>query len=136
MAKAMMARNTYKLMVGDDEEIERSTIQLLVERRLPGVKLVDAAATTTELLVRLHVARPELLILDSRLPGSNLMTTLNLLLSQQPALKIIMLADYNEEALMERCIHFGAFAYLIRPVQPTRLLSVLNRALVVLDNNM
>jgi|SRR5579875_1363984 DNA-binding NarL/FixJ family response regulator len=134
MAKAMMRRNVYKLMVGDDEEIERRTVQLLVERQLPGVKLVDVAATTTELLVRLHLARPELLILDSHLPGSDLVTTLHLLLSQHPALRIIILADFNEESLMERCVRFGAFAYLTRPVQPTRLLSVLRRAIVVLEN--
>src|SRR5713101_4324382 len=91
-SKAMTARSTYKLMIGDDEEIERRAIQLLLERQLPGVSLVGAATTTTELLVRLHLARPQLVVLDSRLPGSNLMTTLNLLLSQQPALKIIVLA--------------------------------------------
>jgi len=135
-AKAMMARNTYKLMVGDDEEIERRAIQLLVERQLPRVRLVGAAVTTTELLVRLHLAQPQLVVLDSRLPGSNLMTTLNLLLSQQPALKIIVLADYDEEPLMGHCVRFGAFAYLTRPVQPTRLLSVLNRAIVVLENTL
>lgn len=131
-----MVRNTYKLMVGDDEEIERSAIQLLVEQQLPRLRLVGAAATTTELLVRLHLAQPELIVLDSRLPGSNLMTTLNLLLSQQPALKIIVLADYDEGPLMVNCIRFGAFAYLTRPVQPARLLSVLNRAIVVLENTL
>jgi AmiR/NasT family two-component response regulator len=68
-AKTMTTRNSYKLMVGDDEEIERR-----------------------------------------------------------------VLADYDEEPLMEHCVRFGAFAYLTRPVQPTRLLSVLNRAIVVLDN--
>ena len=130
----MMTQDTYKLMVGDDEEIERRAIQLLLERQLPRVKLVGAATTTTELLVRLHLAQPQLLILDSRLPGGNLMTTLSLLFSQQPALKIILLADYDEEPLMTHCIRFGAFAYLTRPVQPTRLLSVLKRAIVVLEN--
>lgn len=126
--------NVYDLMVGEDEEIERRAIQLLVERHLPDVRLVGTATTTTELLVRMHLARPQLVILDSHLPGSNLMTTLNLLLSQQPALKVIILSDFDEGPLMGHCMRFGAFAYLTRPVQPDRLLSALNRAVVVLGN--
>lgn len=136
MAKAMTVRSIYKLMVGDDEEIERRAVQLLVERDLPRIRLVGAATTTTELLVRLHLDQPELVLLDSRLPGSSLMTTLNLLLSQRPALKIIVLADYDEEPLMRQCVRFGAFAYLTRPVQPTRLQSALNRAIAALENTL
>jgi two-component system response regulator YesN len=130
----MTTQNVYDLIVGEDEEIERRAIQLLVERHLPNVRLVGTASTTTELLVRIHLARPQLLILDSHLPGNSLMTTLNLLLSQQPILKVIILADYDEESLMGHCVRFGAFAYLTRPVQPLRLLGVLNRAIVVLEN--
>src|SRR5487761_626165 len=100
----MKAQNSYKLMIGDDEEIERRAIQLLVEQQLPHVRLVGTAVTTTELLVRLHLSQPQLLVLDSRLPGNSLMTTLNLLLSRQPVLKIIILADYDEESLMGQCV--------------------------------
>lgn len=130
----MSTQNIYGLMVGEDEEVERRSTQLLVERRLPTVKLVGSAATTTELLVRMHLTQPQLVILDSHLPGNSLMTTLNFLLSEHPALKVIILADYDEEPLMESCMRFGAFAYLTRPVQPTQLLIALKRAVVVLDN--
>jgi len=99
------------------------------------LRLVGIAATTTELLVRLHLARPHLLIFDSHLPGEKLINTLNLLLSSNPALKVIIFADYDEEPLMRLCLRYGAFAYLARPVQPTRLLRILNRAVVVLDNS-
>jgi two-component system response regulator YesN len=134
MHSPMTTQRVYNLMIGEDEDIERRAIQLLVKRHLPNVKLVGTAAATTELLIRLHLAQPQLLILDSHLPGNSLTTMLNLLLSEHPTLKIIILADYDEEALMGYCIRFGAFAYLTRPVQPARLLTVLKRALVVLDN--
>jgi two-component system response regulator YesN len=130
----MAEQNIYNLMIGEDEEIERRAIQLLVKRRLPNVRLVGCVTTTTELLVRIHLARPHVLILDSRLPGASLTTTLNLLLGQQPLLKVIILADYGEEMLMRHCMRFGAFAHLTRPVQPERLLGVLNRAIAVLDS--
>lgn len=133
-SKDMATQNIYDLMVGEDEEVEKEAIQLLVERQLPNVRLVGTAVTTTELLVRMHLTQPQLVILDSHLPGNSLMTTLNLLLSQHPTLKVIILADYDEELLMESCVRFGAFAYLTRPVQPVRLLRVLNRAIIVLEN--
>lgn len=130
----MNPHNSYDLMVGEDEEVERSAIKLLVQRHLPDIRLVGTATTTSELLVRIHLTHPHLVILDSHLPGSSLMTTLNLLLSQHSTLKVIILADYDEDLLMGYCIRFGAFAYLTRPVQPVRLLSILNRAVVVLES--
>lgn len=132
----MGVQNMYDLMVGEDEEVERRATQLLVERQLPNVRIVGTATTTTELLVRMHLTQPQLVILDSHLPGNSLMTTLNLLLSQHPILKVIILADYDEEPLMEHCIRFGAFAYLTRPVQPAQLLITLKRAVIVLENTL
>jgi two-component system, response regulator YesN len=131
----MAEQHVYNLMIGEDEEIEWQAIRLLVERQLPRLRLVGTAATTTELLVRLNMTRPHVVILDSHLPGQSLVNTLNLLLSPNPTLKVIIFADYDEEALMRQCLRYGAFAYLARPVQPVRLLNVLKRAIVVLDNS-
>lgn len=123
----------YDLMIGEDDELERRVIQRLVAQRMPGVRLVGTVTTVTELLIRMHQTQPQLVVLDSRLPGIQLMVTLNLLLSQHPELKVIILADYDETRLMENCLRFGAFAYLIRPVQPEQLLKRLFMATRILD---
>ncbi len=120
-------------MLGEDEELDRRVIQLLVERQMPNVKLVGTATTTTELLVWMRQKQAQLVVLDSHLPGMPLMTTLNLLLSQHPQIKVIILADYDEKRLMENCLRFGAFAFLVRPFQPAQLLRSLSMAIHVLD---
>jgi DNA-binding NarL/FixJ family response regulator len=120
-------------MLGEDEELDRRVIQLLVERQMPNVKLVGMATTTTELLVWMRQKQAQLVVLDSHLPGMPLMITLNLLLSQHPQIKVIILADYDEKRLMENCLRFGAFAFLVRPFQPAQLLSSLSMATHVLD---
>ncbi len=129
----MMTDKVYDLMLAEDDELERRVIQRLVAQRLPGVRLVGMVTTVTELLIRMHQTQPQLVVLDSRLPGIQLTVTLNLLLSQHPQLKVIILADYDEARLMENCLRFGAFAYLIRPVQPEQLLKRLLMATRVLD---
>ncbi len=129
----MKTSNIYNLILGDDEELERRAIQRLVEQHLPAIRLVGIAATTSELLVWTRQRQAQLVVLDSHLPGLPLATTLNLLLSQHPRLKVIIMADYDEERLMESCLRFGAFAYLTRPVAPTRLQQVLSIAIRELD---
>lgn len=129
----MVTHKVYDLMLGEDDELERRVIRHLVAQRLPGVRLVGTVTTVTELLIRMHQTQPQLVVLDSRLPGIQLTVTLNLLLSQHPQLKVIILADYDEARLMENCLRFGAFAYLIRPVQPEHLLKRLLMATRVLD---
>ena len=130
----MPKHTTYNLMLGEDEELDRQVIRLLVERQMPNVKLVGMAATTSELLVWMHEKQAQLVVLDSRLPGMPLMTTLNLLLSGHPQLKVIILADYDEQRLMENCLRFGAFAFIVRPFQPAQLVNALNMAIRVLDS--
>ena len=129
----MPTHTTYNLMLGEDEELDRQVIRLLIERQMPNVKLVEMAATTTELLVWMRQKQAQLVVLDSHLPGMPLMTTLNLLLSQHPQLKVIILADYDEQRLMENCLRFGAFAFIVRPFQPVQLMNALNMAIRVLD---
>ncbi len=123
----------YNLMLGEDEDLERRAVQRLVEQHLPTIRLVGAAATTSELLIRAHQKQAHLVMLDSRLPGMPLVTTLHLLLSHYPGLKVIIMADYDEERLMESCLRFGAFAYLTRPAPPARIQQVLAMAAHVLD---
>lgn len=129
----MTAHTKYNLMLGEDEELERRAIQRLVERELPTIRIVGSAATTTELLIWMHQKQAQLVLLDSHLPGTPLVTTLNLLLSRHPQLKVILMADYDEERLMENCLRFGAFAYLIRPVSPARIQHALSLAAQMLD---
>ena len=129
----MVTHKVYDLMLGEDDELERRVIRRLVAQRMPGVRLVGTVTTVTELLIRMHQTQPQLVVLDSRLPGIQLTVTLNLLLSQHPQLKVIILADYDETHLMENCLRFGAFAYLIRPVQPEHLLKRILMAARVLD---
>ena len=123
----------YDLMLAEDEALDQRVIQLLVERALPNIRLVGTVTTTSELLVWVHQKQPHLVVLDSRLPGMPVTTTLNLLLSQHPPLQVILLADYDEKRLMESCLRFGAFAYLVRPYQPAHLVNVLSMATHALD---
>jgi DNA-binding NarL/FixJ family response regulator len=129
----MTTQRIYNLMLGEDDHLERQAIEHLIERQLPNIRLVGAAATTTELLIWMHQKQAQLLILDSHLPGLPLTTTLNLLLSHHPQLKVIIMADYDEDRLMESCLRFGAFAYLTRPASPLRIQQALSMATHVLD---
>ena len=129
----MPTRTTYNLMLGEDEELDRQVIQMLVKRQMRNVRLVGMAATTTELLVWMREKRVQLVVLDSHMPGMPLMTTLNLLLSQYRQLKVIILADNDEQRLMENCLRSGAFAFIVRPFQPEQLKNALTMATRVLD---
>ncbi len=130
---AVAVRSMYNLMLGEDEDLERRAVQRLVDLHLPSITLVGTAATTSELLVWTHQRQAHLVLLDSHLPGMPLATTLNLLLGHYPQLKVIIMADFDEELLMESCLRFGAFAYLTRPASPARIQQTLALAAHVLD---
>ncbi|HEY0752787.1 MAG TPA: response regulator [Ktedonobacteraceae bacterium] len=123
----------YNLMLGEDEDLERRAVQQLVDLHLPNIELVGTAVTTSELLIWTHQKQAQLVMLDSHLPGMPLAMTLNLLLSHHPHLKVVIMADYDEERCMESCLRFGAFAYLTRPASPARIRQALTMAAHVLD---
>lgn len=112
---------TTVMIVEDQPIIRQNTAHLLSSN--PGVKLVGSAGTAAEAIQLIEERAPDLLLLDIQLPDGTGFDILQRF--WPPKFKVIFLTSYREHAI--RAIKYGAFDYLLKPLDPLELEHALQR---------
>jgi len=109
-------RRAVRVFLLDDHEIVRQGIRALLEVQ-PDIEVVGEAATAAEALVRIPALRPDVAVLDVRLPDGDGVHVCREMKELLPELACLMLTSYaDDEALFEAVIA-GAAGYVIKEVR-------------------
>lgn len=124
--KSIPLNYTPILVVDDDEGILRSIKTALVSSGMPEPALVSDGRLVME-LVRKHHYR--LILLDLIMPGCNGMDLLKQLKKEFPWMECVIVTAIDEVAAAVQAMKFGAYDYLVKPLNSEKLVIVINRAL-------
>lgn len=118
-----------RILIVDDEALARSYLceQLAA---FPDVTIVGQAANGFEAVKLVDELSPDLVLLDIQMPKLSGFEVLELLGERAPA--VVFVTAYDEFAL--RAFEIHAVDYLLKPVEPPRLKSALERATARLQN--
>ena len=102
-------------MIVDDEEDMRALLRSLIEVANEGLKVADEAADGDEALRRWREHRPEVVLLDQRMPGLSGLETAELMLREDPTQMVILFSAYLDEDIklaaaglgIRRCVSKG-----------------------------
>ncbi len=114
-----------KLLIVDDEPLARSRLRAQIEE-LATDEVIGEASTGLEALELVQALRPDIVLLDIRMPGMDGLETARHLLRLAHPPALIFTTAYNEHALAAFEMH--AIDYLLKPVRLERLQSALERA--------
>ncbi len=92
----------------------------------PGLTVIGEAATAAHALARIPALRPDVALLDVRLPDGNGVELCRELRSRVPELNILMLTSYTDEEAMLNAILAGAGGYVIKDIQGLQLISAVH----------
>jgi len=115
-----------RILVVDDEPASRTGLKDLLT--IWGYEAV-AASDGQEALQRSAAWKPDLVIADLVMPGLDGMGLLTKLRRDYPTTAVILLTGQGSIDSAVRAIKEGAYDYLTKPVDPTRLQLILDRAL-------
>ncbi len=119
-----MSRKLHTVVVADDHPIVISGMRLL----LSGSRffdLVGEARNGAETILRCEQFRPDLLLLDLRLPDLPAATICTRIKERHPEIAIVILTAHPEEMAVRGCLKAGASACLFKDVSEQNLLSAL-----------
>jgi two-component system response regulator DevR len=115
----------------DDSSLIRQGIRAVLS--LPGhdvtFDVVAEAGTAAEGLAAARIHRPDLALLDIRLPDGSGIDTCRQILAELPATRVVMLTSYSNDNLVYDAIVAGAQGYLLKEIDPQALLSAMSAAL-------
>lgn len=111
-----------RIMLVDDHHIVRSALRLLLEKH--GFEIVAEAGDAQEALELAPKARPQIVLMDLELPGTNGITATRRLRKLVPNAKVIFLSAYDDEKdIAEALTAAGANGYLLKSDAPEELIN-------------
>ena len=105
--------NTIKIAVVDDHPVVRDGIRYLVSL-YEDIDLIIEAGSGKDLIEKLEKVRPNVILLDIKLPDIDGLELTKFILSKNPQIKIIILSFHDEEWRIAQSIENGAHAYLVK----------------------
>ena len=125
-----------KLLLVDDEELIRSGLKILLE--LQGDMEVVAQASSGEAAnIEAKKNRPDLVLMDIRMPGSTGIDGIRLIRDWNEKLPILILTTFKDTEYILEAMNLGASGYLLKDSSPETIADGIRLALsgkVVMDS--
>lgn len=106
-------------LVDDHEVVRRGLVDLLGAD--PELDVVGEAGSVAEAMARVPAARPDVAVLDVRLPDGNGIELCRDLLSRMPDLRCLILTSYTSDEAMLDAILAGASGYVVKDIKGMEL---------------
>lgn len=109
-----------RVLVVDDEELVRSGLRLILEAA-GDIAVVGEARDGAEAVSAVARLRPEVVLMDVRMPGMDGLTAAARLLSGHDAPKLVMLTTFDLDECVHEALRLGAVGFLLKDTPPREL---------------
>jgi DNA-binding NarL/FixJ family response regulator len=113
-----------RLLIVDDHEVVRLGLRLLLQNR-PEFELVGEAESGAQALSLVERLRPDLVVLDVRLPDRDGVEVCREITARFPETRVLILTAYPDEEFIVRAIEAGASGYVLKRAGSRELIEAL-----------
>ncbi|GEB55301.1 response regulator [Streptomyces gardneri] len=111
-----------RVFLVDDHEVVRRGLRDLIDDE-PDMEVVGEAATAEQALARGPALRPDVAVLDVRLPDGDGISVCRELRSRMPEVACLMLTSFDDEDALLDAIMAGASGYVLKQIKGSDLVS-------------
>jgi two-component system, NarL family, response regulator YdfI len=116
-----------RILIADDHLIVREGLRMILETA-DDLELVGEAADGLEALRLCKELKPDVVLMDLRMPTMDGLTTIEHLSREQPGISVVILTTFNEDDLMRRGLKAGAKGYLLKDTDRRTLFDTIRAA--------
>jgi len=117
---------SLRVFLVDDHEIVRRGIADLLDSA-DGIEIVGEAGTVREALRRIPATRPDVAILDARLPDGSGIDVCREIRSDDPRIRCLVLTSYDDEDAIFAAVMAGASGYLLKQIRGNSLIDAIRQ---------
>ena len=122
----MNEHTQIRILCVDDHPLLREAIAALINFQ-PDMLLVGEASSGAEAIRKYAEHRPDVTLMDLRLPDMSGVDTLIAIRAEAPEAKIVMLTTFEGDVDAQRALEAGARAYLLKSMPPKELAEAIRR---------
>ncbi|MFC4109511.1 response regulator [Micromonospora zhanjiangensis] len=111
-----------RVLLADDQNLVRAGFRALLERA-PDIEVVGEAADGAEAVRLAWAHRPDVVLMDVRMPGTDGLTATRRILAEDrlPGVRVLVLTTYDLDEYVFAALRAGASGFLLKDVEPDAL---------------
>ncbi|MBC8077536.1 MAG: response regulator transcription factor [Chloroflexales bacterium] len=115
------------VVIADDHEVVRRGLGMTIAGE-PDMQLLGAATTGAEAIALVQATQPDVVLLDIHMPDTDGIAAAAALRAAHPALPILMLTSYSDDARIYAALRAGASGYLLKEMSGDALVAAIRAA--------
>lgn len=117
----------YKLLIVDDEELEREGMAKFIPWEDYGIELVDTAWNGVEGLEKIRKYHPDIVLTDIMMPGMNGIELIRQAKKEFPEIEFVVLSGYGEYEYTSQAMEEGVRHYILKPCDEEKILKIIDK---------
>jgi len=122
-----------KVILADDEILEREVYKVLINRHFPQLEVVAEAETGRQAIELFEKHKPDLVLMDVKMPGINGLEAIEIIRKKNTSTRFVIVSAYNFFDYVKEAMKFDVEEYLLKPVQKDEFVSVISKVLSKID---
>ncbi|WP_139491182.1 helix-turn-helix domain-containing protein [Brevibacillus dissolubilis] len=118
---------SLKLILADDEQIEREVLKMIISRALPEVTIVAEAKNGRQAVELGREHRPDIMMMDIKMPGMDGLTAIRELREELPMTKFILVSAYDYFDYAQEAVSLGVKEYVLKPASNQKVVETIQR---------
>jgi DNA-binding NarL/FixJ family response regulator len=114
--------SAVRVFLVDDHEVVRRGVAEVLEDD-PGITIAGEAGSMAEAFARVPAVRPDVVVIDMRLPDGDGAELCRELLERVPGVRCLVLTSYSEQEMLEAAVRAGASGFVLKQVRGPALVS-------------
>ena len=102
-----------KVLIADDQALIRESLQIILSAHA-DIEVVGTVGDGKEVLEKLHRVRPDVILMDIRMPVMDGVLCTKAVKEQYPDVKIIILTTFDDDEFIFSALKYGASGYILK----------------------
>jgi len=116
----------FKVLIVDDERIEREGLHAILKKGFPDLEIEEAPNGKTALELAASF-RPDLILMDIKMPGMNGLETVERIAAEHPDIRYIMVTAFDMFEYARQAIKLGVKDYLLKPSKAREIVETVGK---------